>query len=189
MKIYNKLQQIQTTLKAPKNLYKSFGKYNYRNCESILEAVKPLLKEMKCILTIKDELEIIGERYYVKAVATLIDCEEDGKVEVTAYARESETKKGMDDSQVTGATSSYARKYALNGLFLLDDTKDADDPASILNKSEVKEEAETDYRKLLVDYCVARELNLNEIAKQYNLKRGATNEEYKQVYEQIKGSK
>ena len=116
------LTEIQQKLKAPKNQFNSFGKYSYRSCEDILEAVKPLLDG--AILTLSDEIEAIGTRHYVKATATFSKSEE--IVTVTAYAREEETKKGMDAAQITGACSSYARKYALNGLFLIDDTKDAD---------------------------------------------------------------
>lgn len=123
--IREKLSQIQTKIKAPKNLYNSFGKYNYRNAEGICEAVKPFLADLKCSLVLEDDIVEIGGRVYVKATATLMDNDGDS-ISVSAYARESFEKKGMDDSQVTGATSSYARKYALNGLFLLDDTKDAD---------------------------------------------------------------
>ena len=116
------LIEIQQKLKAPKSQMNSFGKYSYRSCEDILEAVKPLLGEATLVIT--DEIVIIGNRYYVKATASLKDGQD--TVIGIAYARESESKKGMDESQITGATSSYARKYALNGLFLIDDTKDAD---------------------------------------------------------------
>ena len=126
MEIYKKLMGIQTKLKAPKSQRNSFGNYNYRSCEDILEAVKPLLDEFKVALTIKDEIILIGERYYIKATATLIDIDTGDMTETSAYARESAEKRGMDASQVTGATSSYARKYALNGLFAIDDNKDAD---------------------------------------------------------------
>ena len=126
MNIQEKLLYIQARVKAPKNLHNSYGNYNYRNAEGILEAVKPFLDEMKCTMTISDEIVVIGDRIYVKANATLWDTEKIDVIAVSAYAREAEAKKGMDDSQVTGAASSYARKYALNGLFLLDDTKDAD---------------------------------------------------------------
>src|SRR5574344_2444798 len=119
-----KLIDIQNELKAPKNLHNSFGNYNYRNCESILEAVKPLCKKYGCLLTLRDEIEEHGNRIYVKAFASISDGTDTETV--TALARESETKKGMDDSQITGTASSYARKYALNGLFCIDDTKDAD---------------------------------------------------------------
>lgn len=125
MNIYEKLMRIQTELKAPKNQFNSFGKYNYRSQEDILEALKPLLEKHKAAINISDEITLIGVRYYVKATATLIDIEKEDKVEVSAYAREDETKKGMDLSQLTGSTSSYARKYALNGLFAIDDTKDS----------------------------------------------------------------
>ena len=121
-----KLMNIQQELKAPKGQYNDFGKYAYRSCEDILEAVKPLLKKEKVVLTICDELQYIGNRYYIKATATLIDTESEATISNSAYAREEETKKGMDGSQITGASSSYARKYALNGLFGIDDNKDSD---------------------------------------------------------------
>ena len=122
----NKLLNIQTDLKAPKGQVNSFGNYRYRSCEDILEAVKPLLKANKCTLTISDEVTQIGERYYIKATATLKDAESDAEIVNTAFAREEDAKRGMDASQITGTASSYARKYALNGLFCIDDTKDAD---------------------------------------------------------------
>lgn len=119
------LQVIQSKLKAPKGNYNSFGKYKYRSAEDILEAVKPLLNEENCILTLSDEIVQVGDRYYIKATCTLVNS--DGQiVETSALAREEDTKKGMDASQITGTASSYARKYALNGLFCIDDTKDAD---------------------------------------------------------------
>ena len=119
------LIMIQQGLKAPKGNYNNFGKYHYRSCEDILEAVKPLLTEQACTLVITDDIQMIGDRFYVKATATLTNSQ--GKeVVATAFAREQESKAGMDSSQLTGATSSYARKYALNGLFCIDDTKDAD---------------------------------------------------------------
>lgn len=125
--IFDKLNSIQTKLKAPKNQFNKFGNYKYRSCEDILEALKPLLKETKTILTIDDEIVLIGDRFYIKATAKLFDCEKENSfVQSVAYAREPLTKKGMDEAQITGATSSYARKYALNGLFCIDDTKDAD---------------------------------------------------------------
>lgn len=126
MSIAEKLMRIQTEIKAPKNLYNNFGKYHYRNAEGICEAVKPYLEKEKCVLTLTDSIVEVGGRIYVEAIATLTDCESDTFFATTAYARESLEKKGMDDSQITGTASSYARKYALNGLFLLDDTKDAD---------------------------------------------------------------
>lgn len=127
MNIFEKLVTIQKELKAPKGQYNSFGKFRYRSCEDILEAVKPLLLKYKCTLTLSDEIEIKGDRYYIKANALLTDTEDDkGFILNTAYAREADSKSGMDASQITGTASSYARKYALNGLFLIDDTKDAD---------------------------------------------------------------
>ena len=119
------LLQIQSELKAPKGQFNAYGKYKYRSCEDILEAVKPILKKNNCTLLLSDSLIYVGERYYIKATATLVNAE--GKsVSTEAYAREEETKKGMDASQITGASSSYARKYALNGLLCIDDNKDSD---------------------------------------------------------------
>ena len=124
--LYKKLVSVQFELKAPKGQRNNFGNYNYRSCEDILEAVKPLLDKYNVALTIRDEIVLIGDRFYVKATATLIDADTGETVEASAFARESADKKGMDVSQLTGATSSYARKYALNGLFAIDDNKDAD---------------------------------------------------------------
>lgn len=126
MNVYEKLLAVQTELKAPKGQTNSFGKYKYRSCEDILEAVKPILKKYKAAIVISDDLVLIGDRFYVEAIATFYDVESEASVKNTAFARESDVIKGMADSQVTGATSSYARKYALNGLLLIDDTKDAD---------------------------------------------------------------
>ena len=126
MNLYEKLSAIQSKLKAPKNQYNNFGKYNYRSCEDILEGLKPLLLEYKATVTLSDEIKQIGDRYYLEATATFVDTEKGEKIEVKALAREDETKKGMDLAQVTGSVSSYARKYALNGLFAIDDTKDSD---------------------------------------------------------------
>lgn len=120
----SKLLEIQQRLKAPKGQYNNFGKYKYRSCEDILEAVKPILKEVGCTLTLSDEIVEKGGRFYVMATAWLRG--EDTDERTTGYARESESKAGMDASQITGTASSYARKYALNGLFCIDDTKDAD---------------------------------------------------------------
>lgn len=124
--ITQKLATIQQKLKAPKSQYNSFGKYAFRNAEDILEAVKPLCAETGTLVLLSDEIMNIGNRFYVKATAALIDAETQAQITVPAYAREEEEKKGMDGSQVTGASSSYARKYALNGLFAIDDTKDSD---------------------------------------------------------------
>ncbi len=126
MAIYEKLLSVQSELKAPKNQTNNFGRYNYRSCEDILEAVKPILKKEKCVVIINDEIEQVDNRFYVKATVSLVDVESGEIIASSAYAREEENKKGMDSSQVTGASSSYARKYALNGLFAIDDTKDGD---------------------------------------------------------------
>lgn len=119
------LLKIQTELKAPKTQFNKFGGYQYRSCEDIVEALKPLQEKYKCVVLLNDELVIIGDRYYIRATATIIN-EKGDKLSVSALAREPENKKGMDESQITGSSSSYARKYALNGLFAIDDTKDAD---------------------------------------------------------------
>ena len=126
MSIYAKLIKVQNELKAPKNQYNSFGKYSYRNCEDICESVKPLLLANGLAMFISDNIELIGDRYYIKAIVTVVDTETGETLTNSALAREEENKKGMDSSQVTGSTSSYARKYALNGMFLIDDTKDSD---------------------------------------------------------------
>lgn len=122
--LQQKLIEIQAELKAPKSQFNKFGGYNYRNCEDILEAVKPLCAKHEIVPLLSDEIVMVGDRFYIKATAKVTD----GKDEIatTAFARESKDKKGMDESQITGSASSYARKYALNGLFCIDDTKDAD---------------------------------------------------------------
>lgn len=125
-RIYGKLMEIQRELKAPKGQYNDFGKYNYRSCEDILEAVKPLCLKHNAALTLSDEICQIGGRIYVVAHAKIVDCETGNSIETQAFAREQDNKKGMYESQITGMASSYARKYALNGLFCIDDTKDAD---------------------------------------------------------------
>lgn len=126
MNIYEKLLYIQQNLKAPKNQYNQFGNFHYRSCEDIQEAAKPLLAEVKAVLLVGDEIMQIGSRFYIKATAAIQDTESQDSVSNTAYARESEEKPKMDAAQVTGSCSSYARKYALNGLFCIDDAKDPD---------------------------------------------------------------
>ena len=126
MNVYEKLAYMQVKLKAPKNQYNSFGKYNYRSCEDILEGLKPLLSEVKAMVILSDQIVQIGDRYYLEAKASFIDSESSERIETKSLAREDETRKGMDLAQVTGSVSSYARKYALNGLFAIDDTKDSD---------------------------------------------------------------
>lgn len=124
--IYAALMVVQADLKAPKSQRNNFGKYNYRSCEDIIEAVKPLLKENGLFLTMSDDIVLIGDRYYVRATVSVTDIVTGESVQTSALAREAAQKKGMDDSQITGTASSYARKYALNGLFAIDDAKDAD---------------------------------------------------------------
>ena len=159
-----KLAAIQSRLKAPKNQYNSFGKYKYRSCEDILEALKPLANEQGCTITIEDSPIMVGEWHYIQATATLSDGYNSQSVK--AYARESETKSGMDSSQITGTASSYARKYALNGLFAIDDTKDAD---TMDNRQKAEPKAETDPTS-------------NELAKvKAQLKQAKTADEIKNV--------
>lgn len=206
MECLEKLQHIQEQLKAPKNLYNSFGKYKYRNAEGICEAVKPLLNKYNMIMVMSDEVIVVGEhkpiewkhteydaykkkdievmsiysdqKFYIKSTVTIMDSESGDKLSVSAMARESEVKKGMDDSQITGTASSYARKYALNGLFLLDDTKDADSdeyheepkakkstpapaPITYINDAELKE---------LKELCVMAERTEEYIAEAMKVK-------------------
>lgn len=163
-----KLQAIQTELKAPKSQENKFGGYKYRSCEDIMEAVKPLLAKYNAALTVADDIILIGTtekdsqcRFYIKATATLIDSE-NGEVlaQTTAFAREPLNKKGMDESQITGAASSYARKYALNGLFCIDDTKDAD---TMDNRTDDKQKIKTmkERIKAMLDKIEKADPNIN----------------------------
>ena len=166
-----RLIKIQNELKAPKNQRNNFGGYNYRSCEDILEAVKPLLEKNKLTLTLTDTIIPASEtRFYVKATAKLIDIESEGAIENTAFAREETEKKGMDGSQITGTASSYARKYALNGLFLIDDTKDADTDEYHEQNNQVKLITKAQIKKLgeLVDDIPAM-LNYYKIDKIENM--------------------
>lgn len=161
--IYKKLIGIQNELKAPKGQYNKFGEYNYRSCEDILEAVKPLLKKYELTLFIHDDIELVGERYYIKATCILINNENGEKIETSALARESKEKKKMDSSQVTGAASSYARKYALNGLFLIDDTKDADTNSYVTESAARAEEIDRLEKKEFAKLCaIAGDLGFSE---------------------------
>ncbi len=135
-----KVAKVQRELKAPKNQFNSFGKYNYRSCEDILEGLKNVLGDL--VVTVSDDIHMVGDRIYVKATATVTDG--DNSLSNTAFARESLTKKGMDDSQITGTASSYARKYALNGLFLIDDTKDADSMDNSQHKTKPNQKVNDD---------------------------------------------
>ena len=206
--IHEKLMRIQTELKAPKDQYNDFGKYKYRSAESILEAVKPLLKAYGVSVTLSDTVcEVVG-RVYVKSTATLTDSLTGANVAVTAYAREEQSKKGYDEAQLTGACSSYARKYALNGLFLIDDTKDVDTneyqaqgqqaqakpktakPAP--KKAEVPAPSEmpvevTDSRTELRNFIKANGLDAHAIAEACGLNRESTEQDYADALEYARG--
>lgn len=165
-----KLLTIQQELKAPKGQFNSFGKYKYRSCEDIVEAVKPLAHALDCVLMLSDELVSVGERFYIKATALLLDVDTKEEISVTALARESLTKKGMDESQITGTASSYARKYALNGLFAIDDTKDSDTDESKKNeKRDEKVALATKTQVKQIMELVGTDLDLGQkVLKQYN---------------------
>ena len=193
MKIETKLLAIQSALKAPKGQHNSFGKYNYRSAEDILEAVKPLCAEQGCVLTVTDDVLLIGDRFYIKATATLRDCESDEHISNTAFAREEKEKKGMDASQVTGSCSSYARKYALNGLFCIDDTKDADTDhytATTTGKA-MPEPAhnpnELTYREKVIIKGEEMGMTAAELAKRFELSRSTTEARYKEVLAELEG--
>lgn len=154
MSIEEKLLKIQSEVKAPKSRFNDFSKFNYRSCEDILNAVKPLLEKNKSTLTLADTIEEIGGRIYVKATATLTDLDDlSSTVSTTAFAREAEEKKGMDDSQITGSSSSYARKYALAGLFLLDDGNDADSQ----DNTSIESKKRKQHSKFAIDFDSIRE--------------------------------
>lgn len=190
------LLQIQSELKAPKGQYNSFGKYKYRSCEDILEAVKPLCVKYGVILTLSDEMVQVGERYYIKATARLRK-EGGSDILVTAYAREALEKKGMDDSQITGTASSYARKYALNGLFCIDDTKDADTDEYVkktkagaksdTSDKEVKSDTsdKEEWREKVIEAAKAKGISMKEVAKDYKLNSATTVDRFKEVYEDL----
>lgn len=199
MRIREKLCNIQNELKVPKNQFNKFGNYKYRSCEDIIEAVKPVAKEYNAVLVINDELVFIGDRYYIKAVATILDIESNEEISVNAFAREDINKKGMDLSQLTGSTSSYARKYALNGLLGIDDTKDDDtkdvdtkDVDTKYNTSKQKQTVAVDSNKEikqeLNDLIKSLGLNKREIALEYNLTAKSTNQDYKNVIDKIKNT-
>lgn len=147
-----RLRKVQTELKAPKGQTNKFGGYRYRSCEDILEAVKPLLDKYSLVLTLSDDIEFVEGRHYVKAIATLMDIYSDKTLTTSALAREEESKKGMDGSQITGASSSYARKYCLNGLFNIDDTKDSDATNDGSNQQEKPKSKQPLATKAQVDY-------------------------------------
>lgn len=172
-----KLIEIQKELKAPKGQVNKFGGYKYRSCEDILEAVKPLCVKQGVQLTVSDELVLIGERYYIKATAKVTDGTE--TVEVNAFAREEENKKGMDASQITGTASSYARKYALNGLFCIDDTKDADTDEYTKRTNKDAEPLATDAeKKMLMQRCKQLGVDINAVLKKVGVKGKMTQEQH-----------
>ena len=198
--IATKLLEIQTELKAPKGQYNKFGNFNYRSAEDIIEAVKPICAKHGVLLTLRDELNHVGERYYIKATARLTDCESAEYIETCAFAREAASKSGMDDSQLTGSTSSYARKYALNGLFAIDDTKDADTDefGTITGKGQSaktkettsrgsKKTTELSYREKVMIAGEERGLSAKALAEKYGLTRETTEERFKEVLKDLEG--
>ena len=193
MNIYEKLMNVQTELKAPKGQYNSFGKYKYRSCEDILESLKPVLSKFKLAIMISDDVVEVNGRNYIKATVTLINIEKaDEQIQVTALAREEETKKGMDGSQITGASSSYARKYALNGLFAIDDTKDSDATnTGEEKKTKDKTEAKPVSKKQLAINCILKldkfvELDNIMAALQKTKLEDCTEEELSMIYNKLK---
>lgn len=170
MGIYEKLLAVQSELKCNKSQYNSFGKYYYRNAEDILEAVKPLLAKVKATITINDEIVNIANRFYVRSTARIIDIESGEVTETNAYAREPENKKGLDESQITGSTSSYARKYALNALLLIDDTKDSDyapdsnsKPTSAPKSNPISRETQEEINRRIMEYSKAAKIPVSSV--------------------------
>lgn len=189
-----KLMEVQKKLKAPKGQFNKFGGYYYRSCEDILEAAKPLCVEAGLLLTVSDEVVMIGERYYVKATAKVTDGTQE--VSATAYARESENRKGQDESQITGTASSYARKYALNGLFCIDDTKDADtDEFAEKTKGEEKPKTKTkkaasntiSNRDKVIVYAREHNIPFTELAQDYGLNGQTSEERFAEVLKDLEG--
>lgn len=187
MSIYEKLLDIQQELKAPKGQHNDYGNYNYRSCEDIQEAVKPLLKKNKAVLIMNDELELIGSRYYLKATAKLIDIEDGSQVTNAAYARETDSKKGMDEAQITGSCSSYARKYALNGLFCIDDTKDPDTQKPDTGRQQGKQEYTARIGKKEIDNLISEayrtNVDISQVCERYgaNVIENLTMQDYKKA--------
>ena len=178
--MYSKLLAIQTELKCKKSQYNKFGSFFYRSCEDILEAVKPILAKHKATLYITDEIKLIGERYYVEATAHFVDIDSGKEITTKAYAREEESKKGMDGSQVTGASSSYARKYALNGLFAIDDTKDSD-ATNTHGKELTPTKKELTPRQKLLARLRALGMDANTYGKEHNITSKTTDAEFEKL--------
>lgn len=181
MELKEKLSNIQQKIKAPKNMYNTFGNYNYRNAESILESFKPFESEYKVALIISDDITIVGDRIYVQATATLMDCESSEQIASKAFARESLNKKGMDDSQITGTASSYARKYALNGLFLLDDTKDSDTDENMKERNERQKYNQKEAERRIT----AKRKEIESICQKHNLTPETICKANKQVWKDL----
>ena len=183
MSIYEKLLEVQKELKAPKGQYNKFGGYNYRSCEDILEAVKPLMVKHKVTIFLDDTLTLIGERYYIEATAHFVDIEKGDEITVKGLAREEENKKGMDGSQITGSASSYARKYALNGLLAIDDNKDSDTTNDGTDKKGKKQDKK--YREQLIALCKQHDIDMTQFALENGLNKQTTEEEYKALCEKL----
>ena len=183
MNIYEKLSAIQVTLKAPKNQWNIFGKYYYRSLEDIMEGLKPLLLTHSCAVIISDELVLIGDRYYIKATASLVNSEDNERVSCSAFAREAINQSGMQDAQLTGSTSSYARKYAVNGLFAIDDIKDADTMDNTEPKSESAQKITT---AMLEEALVATGSTVDVLIDTYNKKTGKDIKELKFMSQEYK---
>lgn len=179
MEIYEKLLTVQTELKAPKSQYNPFGKYKFRSCEDILEALKPVLAKNKAAVFITDTVEMIGERYYVKAIVHFVDVETGDLITTTAFAREDEERKGFDGPQITGSSSSYARKYALNGMFDIDDTKDSD------STNTHEEEKPKTPREMLIAKLQEKGINLDVYASQKGLTRFTSQERYAELLKEF----
>lgn len=210
MRLARKLMMIQTEMKAPKNLFNKFGGYSYRNAEGILEALKPFEKAYGVVVILNDQIEEISGRFYVKAIATMIDCDSGEEINARAYAREDEIKKGMDGSQITGSSSSYARKYALNALLCLDDSKDADSEEyhnqitakATESKSEAKkatskqatapaqaqthstEEIKAKYHELIA-FCSQHGYDLKTVCAEYKLNATSSYEDFENVLRRL----
>lgn len=184
--LINKVQAVQHELKAPKGNYNSFGKYKYRSCEDILEAVKPLLDQNGLVLTLTDDIVGVEGRVYVKATARITDGEHE--IQTVAYAREAETKKGMDESQITGTASSYARKYALNGLFCIDDAKDADTDAYKINQQAPPRNAPNKdaIRAEVLQLAQTMGMTPAQVAQEYKLNANSTVEQLVGVLDALK---
>ena len=188
LNVAEKLLVVQSRLRAPKTEYNSFGKYKYRNTESILKAVKPLLKEVNALITLEDEVVFIEGRHYMKTKASFIDVETLETISTTASAREEEVKKGMSSDQISGACSSYSRKYSLNGLLLIDDNKDAD----VLNdgippKPKAQPKAKSSVaRDEVLKYIKDNSLVMADIAKEFKLSHNTTDETYVSTLEALK---